>query len=205
MVSRLATGLDLPLRDHNELLRAAGFDAVYPERHLDDVALAPFRVMIARLLESHEPFPAFVINRWWDIVGANDAGRNFVPEVPVNAVDLFLSPGSLREVIENFSEVAPVILSRLEGEAAEAAGDERLADLVDRAHAFVGDLPRPQGTTTTPAIPVRVRMGDTMLTMVSALARFQSTTEVTLSELRVELFYPLDEITATAFEKLAIG
>jgi hypothetical protein len=202
MVLRLARGLDLPLRDRNDLLRVAGFDPVYPERDLDDSSLAPFNLMIARLLDSHEPYPALVVNRWWDVVNANQAARLFVPELPVNLVELFLLPGPIRDMIENFEEAAPAVVHRLEREAAAAADDERLAALVEQARRLVG--PRWEGApVAVPAVPVRIRLGDVTLSTVSAVARFETSTEVTLSELRVELMYPADQATAEVFRALA--
>ena len=106
--------------------------AALPGGALDAASVAPFRSAIRQLLEAHEPFPAFVLDRWWDVVDANQAGQRLFPRVGEsypNVVEAFLAPGGLREIVVNFPEVASMYLRRLEAEVAEdpTTGSRRLS------------------------------------------------------------------------------
>ena len=119
VVQRVAEALEVPLRDRNILLEAAGLAPIYPEVSLSDGAADPFRNAIRKMLESHEPYPAYVINRWWELIEANAAGRRIFPETgdgPMNLVDTILGPGPMREMIDNFSAVGWVFLRRIRRE-----------------------------------------------------------------------------------------
>ena len=197
VVHRVAEALEVPIRDRNTLLAAAGLAPSYPEVPLADAAAAPFRGAVRQMLESHEPYPAYVINRWWDLIDANTAGRRLFPrtrEGPFNFVDGFLGPGPMREMIENFSAVGWMGLRRLRREAADSGPDERLQDLLERAEAYMKDVPV---DTENPGSELVVcphfRIGNQVIKTVSMVARFGTAREVTLDELRVELVFPRDE------------
>ena len=199
VVHRVAEALAVPLRERNTLLEAAGLPARFAERQLSDEILAPFRDAIGRILKSHEPYPAYVINRWWEVVDANRAGSQFWPkssETGLSSVDYFLAPGPGREMIENFSEVAWLFLRRMRREIAEAGPDPRLEALLERAEAYLEDVPRPSATQAAGSSDVvlcpRLRIGDRVIRTITMVARFGSAREVTLDELRVELVFPGD-------------
>ena len=140
IVHKVAEALEVPLRDRNILLEAAGLALSYPELPLTDQAAAPFCNAIGKMLESHEPYPAYVINRWWELVDAHTAGRRFLPQIgnaPINLVDAFLGPGTVREMIENFSAVGWTFLGRMRREVANLGPDERLQELLKRAEAYM--------------------------------------------------------------------
>jgi transcriptional regulator with XRE-family HTH domain len=205
VVLRLAAALEIPLRDRNRLLDSAGLAPHYPEFELNDRVTAPFRAAISRLLESHEPFPAFVLNRWWDVVDANAAARRLFPgatEGSQNAVEAFLAPGGMRDVIENFADVAGMYLRRLQSEVA-AASDERSLQLLARAESLLAgvDLRTEMGDELV--ICPRLRLGGEVVSTATMVARFGATREVTLDELRVELIFPADEAARTFFERQA--
>ena len=145
VVLRLAAALDIPLRDRNRLLESAGLAAYYPEVELNDGASAPFRAAIARLLESHEPYPAFVLNRWWEVVDANAAAHRLFPAATdgvQDAVEAFLAPGGMRELIVNFAEVAGMYLRRLQAEVAKVlAADDIKAKFADLGAQPIGSTP----------------------------------------------------------------
>lgn len=205
VVLRLAEALDVPLRDRNRLLTAAGLAPHFREARLDDSAIAPFRAAIARLLTAHEPYPAFVLDRWWDVVDANDAARRLfaVPEdggVP-NAVEAFLAPGGMREIVVNFPEVAAMYLRRLQAEVAEAP-DERLQAILERARSLLSDVPlddHPESTDLV--ICPKLRLDGEIIGTVTMVARFGATREVTLGELRVELIFPADDAADAYFRR----
>ena len=205
IVLKVAEALQVPLRDRNILLEAAGLASSYPEISLSDEAAAPFSNAIRQMIKSHEPYPAYVINRWWDLVDANAAGRRMFPQIgdgPINLVDLALGPGPTRESIENFSAVGWMFLRRMRREVADSGPDERLQELLERAEAYMKDVPvdiEPPGSEL--AICSHVRIGDQVIKTVSMVARFGTAREVTLDELRVELVFPRDEVAEAFFRQ----
>ena len=179
----------------------------YPEVLLSDDVCAPFTNVIRIILESHEPYPAYVINRWWELIDANAAGRRIFAQTgdgPINLVDAILGPGPFREMIDNFSAVGWVFLRRLRREAAIAGTDERLQELLDRAEAFMKDVPVDvEGPSADLATCAHFRIGDQVIKTVSMEARFGSAREVTLDELRVVLVFPKDEEAEAFFRHSA--
>ena len=197
VVHRVAEALEVPIRDRNILLAAAGLAPSYPDVPLSDEAAAPFRGAVRQMLESHEPYPAYVINRWWDLVDANEAGRRLFPQTaegPFNFVDGFLGPGPMRAMIVNFPAAGWTGLRRLRREVADSGPDERLRELLERAEGYMKDVPV---ETEIPGSDLVVcphfRVGDKIIKTVSMVARFGTAREVTLDELRVELMFPRDE------------
>ena len=145
------------------------------------------------MLESHEPYPAYVINRWWDLIDANEAGLRIFPETsdgPINLVDTFLALGPVREMIDNFSAAGWAFLRQIRREVANSGPDQRLQELMARAEAYMKD------------VPVGVDAAGDVIRTVSMVARFGTAREVTLDELRVELVFPRDE-EAEDFFRLA--
>lgn len=194
IVLRLAEALDLPLRERNALLRHAGSGPAYPERSLDDAELAPCRDIVRRMLRQHEPFPALVIDRWWSIIELNQGARDLLCPGPVpDLVDLI--DGPMRQVVENWGEVAWHALLRLRHEVAVAGPDERLAATLVRLEAALADTPQPPMAPDSPIICPRIRRGEHTLRFVGTIARFGSCADVTLAELRVEQMHPADELT----------
>ena len=161
------------------------------------MAAEPFRNAIRMMLEGHEPYPAYVINRWWDLIDANKAGRRIFPQAgdgPINLVDAVLAPGRFREMIENFSAVGWMFLRRMRREVADSGPDERLQELLERAEAYMKDVPVDvENAAADLAICAHFRIGDRVIKTVSMEARFGTAREVTLDELRVELVFPRDE------------
>ncbi len=203
VVQRVAEALEIPLRDRNILLETADLAHIYPEVPLSDEAAEPFHNAIRKMLESHEPYPAYVINRWWELIEANAAGRRIFPDTgdgPINLVDTILGPGPMREMIDNFSAVAPVLLRRIRREVAGSGPDERLQELLGRAEAYMKDVPVDVNDTGADlVICPHFRIGDQVIKTVSMVARFGTAREVTLDELRVEIVFPRDEEADTFF------
>ena len=199
---RIGAALDIPLRDRNRLLEIAGLAPHYPEVELTDSVSAPFRAAISHMLEAHEPYPAFVLNRWWDVVDANAAGRRLFPVAAdgQNAVETFLAPGGMRDTIENFPEVAGMYLRRLQAEVAEAS-DERSLQLLARAKELLNGVELGAASGDGLVICPRLRIGDQVISTVTMVARFGASREVTLDELRVELIYPADAASRAFFER----
>ena len=207
MVLRLAETLDVPLRARNGLLVAAGLAPQYPERSLDDPALAPARRAIEMILKGHEPFPALAVDRRWNLVAANDALAPFLAGVapallapPVNVLRLSLHPDGLAPRILNLAEWKAHLVQRLRDQHAAAADAELLA-LCEELQAYpaggegVGESVRDFGGI---AVPMVIEAGGARLSFLSTTTMFGTPVEVTLSEIAIEAFFPADEQTAAA-------
>ncbi len=211
LVLHLASELDVPLREQNALLVAAGFAAAYESLSLDDPAMAQVKAAIDLVLNNHEPFPALVIDRQWNVVGANAGALRFVegadPVVltdPLNVCRLSLHPKGLGGRLINLDEVAAHLLGRLERQLSMSA-DPVLEALYDEVKSYPG-LARAQhsaASATEPLLATRMRSPDGDLAFFSTVATFGSPHDVTLSELSIELFFPADTRTRDALIAVA--
>lgn len=215
VILRLAEALDVPLRDRNDLLRSVGLPIHYPEARLSDESLAPYRNIIDQMLSHHAPYPGFVLDRWWNMTEANAparqlflGGRDLAVDGPVNMLDWMQEP-AVRQLIVNWDEALWAGVQRLRREVDESGGDARLSEFLARALAVAGDVTRPAPEySDNPVLCIRLRvpLGDGTfqeLSVLSTIARFGTTREITLDELRIELVFPADETTAEFFRQAA--
>jgi transcriptional regulator with XRE-family HTH domain len=210
MVVRLAESLEVPLRERNALLLAAGFAPAYPETRWDDPVLAPVREALLRVLDGHLPYPAVIVDRGGELVAANAAfavvTAGAAPALlapPVNVARLFLHPDGVAPRILNLGEWAWHVVDRLREEAMRNP-DERLAALVDELELYAG--PRSTGPGHVGfAVPLRLRAGDDELHLLTTLAHFGTAVDVTVAELRLEAFLPADARTAEILASLALA
>ncbi|MFN3524425.1 MAG: helix-turn-helix domain-containing protein [Phenylobacterium sp.] len=207
MVLRLADRLDVPLRDRNVMLVAAGYAPVFPERPLDDPALKAAREAVDLILTGHEPFPALAVDRAWNLVAANRAVAPLMalvdPELltgKVNVLRLSLHPRGLAPRVENLTEWRAHILDRLRREV-ELTADPGLEAL----HAELRGYPAPAGAPARVgaafggvAIPLRLNTPGGALSFLTTTTVFGTPVDITLSELTLETFFPADEATAAA-------
>jgi len=215
MVLRLAGALDVPLRERNSLLLLAGFAPVFAERPLDDPDLGAARENLEFLLGAHEPFPAFVIDRRFDVVLANRSHQRMLrwalggrePAEPVNVLRLVLDPGLLRPAICDWEVVASFLLRRLDRQLAVPESDGALG----RLRQELLELPGVERVATSPPalddglllIPFSYRVGGVRLSWLTTLATFGAAVDLTLSETTLELLYPADEPTREIARELA--
>jgi transcriptional regulator with XRE-family HTH domain len=208
MVLTLARALDVPLRERNALLNAAGFAPVFRDRGLDDPALAPALASLDRLLAAHEPWPALTVDRHWTLVAANAAVAPLLAGVdpqltapPVNVMRLSLHPRGLAPLIVNLAEWRAHLLERLRRQMA-ATGDPAIAGLLAECEAYPGRSPSgaEPGLQDVVAVPLRLRTHAGVLSFLSTVTVFGTAVDVTLSELSLEAFYPADPGTARALE-----
>ncbi|MFJ6436192.1 helix-turn-helix domain-containing protein [Streptomyces sp. NPDC091416] len=197
MVVRLAESLELPLRERNELLLAAGYAPAYPESSLDGPELAPVRSAIDRILRGHLPFPAIVVDRAGDLIAANSSfgliTEGAAPELVGpgrNVYRLALHPDGLAPRIRNLSEWARHILAAL-----SHLGD--LGDLREELSGYVPDL-EPSAGQLGFAVPLHLCSAFGDLRLMTTVTTFATAIDVTLAELRLEAFLPADEETAEA-------
>jgi transcriptional regulator with XRE-family HTH domain len=203
MVLHLAEQLDVPLRDRNHMLLAAGFAPAFEERAIDAPEMAPVRQALGRVLTGHEPYPALVVDRWWNLVAANrsialftDQAAPHLLEPPVNVLRLALHPDGLAPRVANLAEFRAHLLDRLRRQVA-LTGDDRLAALDDEVGAYPGGEASLEPHETGIAVPVRIRApDDAELAFFSTVATFGTAVDITLAELAIEAFFPADRATA---------
>lgn len=215
MVLHLAQALGVPLRERNDLLVAAGFAPVYAERALNDGAMAAIRQALETTLRHHEPYPALVVDRCWNVVLHNAAVDRLIgllgepaqvwarvdPCGGRNLMRLTLHPDGLQPLLVDWPATAAALLMRLQVEAqanpANAALQHLLADL--RALPGVPSHLSPVGTLPSMEVPVmtlRLRQGEVTLDLFSMICTFGTALDLTADELRLELLFPGDETTA---------
>ena len=211
MLLRLTERLDVPPRERNTLLLAAGFAPTYPERDLDDPALKVAQSAVARVLLGHEPFPALAIDRYWTLIAANRIVPALLtgaaPELlqpPVNVLRLSLHPEGLAPRIANLPEWRAHLLARLSRQA-EITADPRLADLLREVQGYPGSRNTrsvDEPASLSVAVPLRLRTKHGPLSLLSTTMVFGTPVDVTLSELAIEAFFPADPATADLLQRI---
>jgi transcriptional regulator with XRE-family HTH domain len=212
LVLHLAEHLDVPLRERNSLLLAAGYAPVYQERSLEDAEMDPVREALDLILSGHEPYPAVIVDRHWDLVTGNGAALTLfaagvAPELlepPVNVYRLGLHPEGLAPRVRNLAEYSTHLLIRLQREVA-LTGDVALAALLDEVRAYPG-LTHPPSVDADPArmlfLPMEFTTVDGQeLSFFSTLATFGTALDITVAELSIEAFFPADAATQAALRR----
>ena len=211
MVLRLAERLQVPLRDRNALLVAAGFAPMYRERPLDDPALAAARQAVDLILKSHEPFPALALDRHWNLVAANAMVAHLLAGVdpdllqaPANVLRLTLHPRALAPKIVNLAQWRRHLFERLRQQI-QITGDSTLVELLEELLGY----PAPTETQAELAgeyqgiaMPLRMRSPQGVLSFISTTTVFGSPVDVTLQELALETLFPADEFTGEVLRRL---
>lgn len=201
---RLAAELALPLRARNRLLLAAGYAPAYGETPLADPAMRPVRAALDRIVTLHEPYPALVVDRLWNIVTANAAAVSLLEGVagdllapPVNVMRVSLHPRGLAPLTVNFSAWAARLVGQL-ADQVEASGDAELTALLAEVSRYPGvpDAPRPPDPGDRLVTTVRLALPEGELALFTTIATFGAPTDVTAEELAIETFYPADDATA---------
>jgi transcriptional regulator with XRE-family HTH domain len=212
MVLRLAENLEVPLRERNGLLLAAGYAPLYSRQPLDSPGMSAVRSAIRQVLTGHEPYPAIVVDREWNLADANaSAGlftRSAAPELltpPVNALRIALHPGGMAPYIVNLGEWRAHLLGRLHRQVALTA-EPALSTLYDELRSYPCDQPEPdvagQGDLV---VPLRIRHDGAELAFMSIVATFGTPLDVTVAELAIESFFPADPATADALHGMQRG
>jgi transcriptional regulator with XRE-family HTH domain len=209
VVLRLAEGLGLPLRERNRLLLAAGYAPVFGESPLTAPGLAAVSEAVRHVLAGHEPYPAVVVDRWWNLVDATaglavltDGVAPELLEPPANVLRASLHPDGLAPRILNLGEWRGHLLARLRQQV-EVTADPQLTELLAELRSYPGPDGRPPRSEHAPAlvVPLRIRHGDDVLAFVSTVTTFGTPLDVTVSELVIESFFPADDATAAALRR----
>jgi len=213
MVLRLAERLDVPLRERNALLVAAGYAPMYRERRLDDPAFAPAKQAVELILKSHEPYPAFAVDRHWNLVAANrmvpvmlaGADPSLLQQGQANVLRLSLHPKGVAARIANLAQWRNHIFERLRQQI-QATGDATLTALLEELRRY----PVPEGASEVHmegehlgvVMPFKYRTDQGILNFISTTTIFGTPVDVTLQELAMETFFPADEATAQALHRM---
>ncbi len=201
---RLAEELAIPLRGRNALLLAAGFAPAYPETPLADPVMRPVRDALDRIVTLHDPYPALVVDRLWNVVTANISAVSLLegvaPELlspPVNVMRVSLHPRGLAPRTRNFAAWAGYLTGQLRQQV-ENSGDADLQALLDEVSHYPGvpSEPPPPGPADRVIVAVRFATPDGDLALFTTIATLGAPTDVTAAELAIETFYPADEPTA---------
>lgn len=212
MVLRLSERLDIPLRERNTLLVAAGYAPMYRERPLDDPALSPARQAVELILKSHEPYPALAIDRHWNLVAANSVVPHLLEGVdpallqaPMNVLRMSLHPQGLAPRIANLAQWRTHLFERVRHQIA-ASADPVLAELLEELQAY----PTPEGADLHldgehPGVvmPFQFTTPQGVLSFISTVTVFGTPVDVTLQELAMETFFPADDFTRQVLQGLA--
>lgn len=219
MVVQLTTALDVPLRQRNTMLLAAGFAPVYRESGFGAPELAPVRQAIERMLQKHEPYPAVVIDRLWNLLQANEAAQALTvflfegpPPAPPpgkspNLLRWLLDPKALRHKVANWEEVARYLVSTTYAEILADGGEPKALSFIEEIMAFP-DVPasfrrlrfeeRPP-----PVLTVDYVVGGKALSVFSTIVTLGTPQDITLQEVRIECFFPSDDRSDALFKSLA--
>ena len=204
MVLRLAGALDVPLREQNQLLLAAGLAPVYTERSLDDPDMAVVRTSVSRVLSAYDPYPCLVVNRNWDVLQANSGTATLLDGITPrlldkpNALRIALHPDGLAPRIRNLGQWRHHLVSRLRREAA-ASGSPALGSLLAEVESYPS-APADSADLGV-AVPLELyRLDGQLLTFLSTVTTFGTALDLTAAELSIEAFLPADAATAEALQ-----
>ena len=211
MVLHLADELDVPLRDRNPLLIAAGHAPAYGHTDLDADSMKPVRDILDRVLQSHRPYPALVVNRLWELVAANDGVWSLMGGVadhlvspPVNVLRVSLHPDGLAPSIVNFPEWSAHLLHRLRRQFV-LTRDADVGALYDELRSYPGVASDDEHVESEDAgalaVPFVLRTGDVELRFLSTVTTFGTAVDITLAELSIEAFLPADDATAAILSR----
>jgi transcriptional regulator with XRE-family HTH domain len=209
MVLKLAERLDVPLRERNVLLVAAGYAPAFPQRSLDDPALKPARAAIDLVLKAHEPNPALAYDRHWNLVAANRMVMPLLEGIPqrvlgqpINILRLAFHPEALAARTVNLAEWCSHLLERLHRQC-EATADPELIKLYSELKAYPVPARSAPLSSDGVAIPFKLRFDGEVLSFISTTMIFGTPVDITLSELAIETFFPADDLTAGRMRNMA--
>jgi transcriptional regulator with XRE-family HTH domain len=210
MILLLADHLEVPLRERNQLLLAAGYAPVYAETDLDSPRMLAVREAVRQVLRAHEPYPAVAVDRQWNLVDANASVAMFsqdaAPELlapPANVLRASLHPDGMARNIVNLGEWRAHLLARLRRQVALTA-DPELSRLYEELRAYPCDQPEPQVEVPGPddiVVPLRIRHGGEELAFFGTVTTFGTPLDITVAELVIESFFPADAQTAAILHR----
>lgn len=218
MIVRLSKAMDIPLRDRNQLLNLAGYTNLYHERELSEPDMEPVSTILNDMLRHHEPYPAFVLDRQWNVKMKNRAADVMLgllgdPEQiwqdvgdtgEMNIALLTVHPKGLRQYMTNWHAVVLPFMQRLKKEVIESNSETlqaRYAQLESHIQGLLDDkhIDLTTSERLLPVLPLEIDLGGPLLKLCSVISTFGTAQDITANELRIEAFYPADEITRKFF------
>lgn len=221
MVMQLCQALELALRETNQLLQAAGFAPVYQQRDLDSEEMASVNSVLKMMLTHHEPFPALVADRGWNLLMANDAANKLIglmgdkeeiwqrvdPSGKKNIYRMTFSEFGMRPLISNWDIVEKSLMQRLVKDISLAPDHQELGALYEEiSEQFVSNSGlnlKDMINDSAPVLPVEMSVGNVTLSVYSVISSFGTAQDITADELKIETFFPADEFTKQFFERLS--
>lgn len=206
----IAEALEIPYRDRNSLLLAAGYAPMYEEAGWDEQELRSITEALNRLLRQHEPYPAIVMDRYWNVLQTNTAAPRFfssfvdlsVHPQPRNLLHLMFDPAGMRPFVANWEEVARTLIQRVYRESVGRVIDEKSQDLISAVLAYPGTqaeewltLQVQRAPSDLPVIPIRFVKDGEILSYFSMLTTLATPQAIATQELRIESMFPMDEVT----------
>ncbi len=217
MILKISETLEVPLRERNGWLVAAGFAPVFPTRPLEDPQMGQVMAAVRLMLTNHEPFPAVALDRAWNIRLANPPFERLaamlgedlwerVGGTGRNLLRLFFHPGGIRPMVTNWPAVAPLLWCRAQREAEATAGEEMRAILAElRPYQDAGVLWVAEDTALLPVLPLQMTLHGVTLSLFTVIATFGTAQDVTADELRIESLFPADGETERLLRGMAEG
>lgn len=202
MVDRLCDALQVPVRERNTLFEGAGISAPYDNGSIEDPNLGTFRFALDAMLAKHMPFPAFVLDRNWNVVLANPSANAMLQTGERNMVRMMFG-GTLQPMIDNWDAVAWNGLARLRQDASNHPDSGELAELIEHARDTLAETPRPAAVGTSLVACPHFRLNGTVIPTVTITAQFTAARTAATDELRVQLVFPETEAGADLFAELA--
>lgn len=209
MIVRLADALDVPMVDQNRMLLAGGFAPRYPQRALDDQALAPVMTGLRTLLDAHAPYPALLLDDHWDLVDANDPVQTLIGDVqpsllepPVNVLRLTLHPRGLAPRIRNLGAWRAQLVHQLEHRIAATGGDDDLLALRQELDTYPAPPVPADHVAVDPVALLELEADDgEPLRLFSVATRIESSLDISLAGLHLETFVAADDATRRRFQR----
>lgn len=205
MVGQLSETLEVPLRQRNEWLTAAGFAPIFPARALDDPRMEQVLSAVRMMLDKHAPYPAVAVDRAWNVRLANapfETMAGMFGSGERNLMRLFFHPSGLRPYVTNWASIAPLLWHRAQREAEALGGEEMKRVLAElRPLQDVLTLRVDEDAVLVPVLPLEIAKDGWRISLFTVIATFGTPQDVTADELRVEMFFPADAETAAVFAR----
>jgi hypothetical protein len=208
MILHLGAGLYLSLPAQNELLQAAGFAPAFPASPLDSQTLAPFLAALRETMDRHSPYPALICDRRWRLIEANASALHLFSDLQgdsgeSNLIRLLTDNERAAELVENLPHVLSELLSRLRLERLSSGGGSDTEDLVAQLEGALARHPPPDDARRSPLSPLILKTPAGRVSLLSLIAQFGTGEDVTIRDLRLELFFPADEATRSILSRLS--
>jgi hypothetical protein len=217
MVEKISAALEMPLRERNVMLQAAGYTPAYKETPLDEKIMAPVLDAIELILQNHQPLPAVVVDRFWNVKKQNKAAEllfglagdiddvleDIGNDGEFNLALLTIHPKGLRQYITNWDQAAPPFIHRLKSEQLASPDPElqaKFGQLIELAGLM--NESEPVAESLLPMIPLEISVDGLELSLFSVISTFGTPQDITTDELRIEAFYPADDATKAFFNSL---